>query len=197
MVGREKRSRVSKEELRTTKGVLAPTATITLPSGESLEADVISTTGPMSTVPRFSRDGLDRIASQNPLHHEFFKSLRASQYGDEWERISSLPDRASREWKMVALSFCAQVAIETSAIYPWLEHQALNWLRAKFVEQDLPDDFEARWEAYWNHCGGDLRFIEGRIYLHVEKLIRFRWFGDPPKSMSSLNYQMTVDESPF
>ena len=197
MLRRGNNKRTSQLELRGTKSVLGSVATISLPDGRSLTADLLSTTGPLSVIPRFSREGLDHIASQNFQHDEFFKWLRDSQYKREWEYLKSLPDVGSCEWKMIALSFCAQVAIESSLIYPWLEPQAREWLRAKFVTQGVPDDFETRWQAYWDYCASDLELIQERIYLRIGNSIRYQWFGDPPNAKQSFRYRITVDESTY
>ena len=195
MVRKGKNKRTSEQELRTTNEVLGSVTTLSLPGGRRFAADLLSTTGPLSTVPRFSTEGLDHIANQDLLHDEFFKRLRSSHlYQNQWEYISSLPDLGSPEWKMIALSFCAQVAIETTKIYPWLEPQAHKWLRGKFIEQGVPCDFETRWEAYSDYCRSDLELIEGRIYLNVAGCIQFRWFGDPPDGKPSSKYRITQDE---
>ena len=194
MERKSKNNRTSEQELRQTNDVVGSAASISLPGGRSLTADLLSTTDPLSTVPRFSQEGLDYIAGQNLRHDGFFKWLRSSAYRKEWEYISSLPDPGSREWKMIALSFCAQVAIESTLVYPWLGSQAYRWLEAKFVEQGVPDDFKSRWETYLYHCGNDLQLIEGDLYLHAAGSIRFRWFGNPPRAMSSLKYRMSAEE---
>ena len=97
----------------------------------------------------------------------------------------------------MALSFCAQVAVECSLLYPFLESEPCSWLRSKFVGQGVPDNFEARWEAYVNHCGSDLRFLEGRIYLHIGKILRFAWFGAQPNSPVSHKYRLVINEDGF
>ena len=189
------RKRLSREQLGATKGVLGPVATVTLPTGEKLEPDIISMTGPLGTVPRFSQDGLDKIAGQNLLQAEFFKSLRAREYTNEWKMLAALPDVGSREWKMIALSFCAQVAVEARLIYPFLVTPAHDWLRQKFAEQCVIDHFEERWDAYLEHCGEALHFLEGSIYLRVAGRLRFTWFGDPPNCLSSLKYRLITDDN--
>ena len=85
--------------------------------GTSFEVDLTSVTMPLSGVPRLTYDRLDLIADRSPFTHQFFKELRSSTYFQEWKVLSSLPNRESREWKMVALSFCALGAIEATMIY--------------------------------------------------------------------------------
>ena len=194
MVRKGKQTRTSALDLGTTKAVLGSAATISLPDGRSFSADLLSTTGPLSVVPRFSREGLDYIARENFHHDGFYKSLRDTQYNREWEYVKSLLDPGSREWKMIALSYCTQVAIESSLIYPWLVPQARKWLRAKFESQNVTDDFEVRWEAYWDYCASDLELIAGRIYLRIGSSVRFQWFGEPPNAIQSFRYQITFDE---
>ena len=194
---RAKKNRVSKEQLASTRGLIGPTTTITTADGDSFEADLTSVVLPLTTVPRFSQAGLDLIANQGMSSREFFKTLRAAKYSDEWKWLTSLQDVGTREWKMVALSFCAQVAVECHLLYPFLEPEPRYWLRDKFIGQGVPDDFDARWEAYLNHCRSGLGLLQGRIYLHIGERLRFKWFGAEPDSPHSEKYRMVVTEGSF
>ena len=192
MVTRPQQKRVSGEQLAITRSVIGPTVKITTGEGDSFEADLTSIILPLTVVPRFTQSGLDLMAHQRLSPREFFKTLRAAKYLGEWEWLTSLPGVGAREWKMMALSFCSQVAIECTLIYPFLEPEPRNWLHDKFVRQGVPDNFNSRWDAYLNDCGRDLSRLEGRIYLHVGEHLRFKWFGDIPSGPESEQYRMAI-----
>ena len=191
---RPKKKRVSGKQLSSARDVIGPTVKITTPEGRNIEADLISIVLPLTVVPRFSLAGFDLVDHQGLSSREFFKTLRAAKYLGEWEWLTSLRDVGTREWKMMALSFCSQMAIECSLIYPFLDPEPRNWLRDKYVKQGVLDHFDARWEAYLNHCGSDLSIVQGRIYLHIGERLRFTWFGAEPDSRESEHYQMVVTE---
>ena len=186
--------RVLQNELASTRRIIGSKATITPEGGERVEVGLTSVTMPFSTVPRFSRDGLTLIGRQNLMKREFFKSLRDTHYLSEWQFLNTLSDLGSPEWKVLALSFCAQVATDTSMIYPFLEIEARNWLRAKFVGQGAAHDFERRWNAYQKMAGTDLLALEGQFYLHFGSLIRCVWFDCPPNVLRNPGFEFTVIE---
>ena len=192
--------RLTKQDVAATTRVLRPDATFTSGDGTSFQVELASVTLPFSGVPRFTEKELLRIADRDVPVDQWFKGFRESKipqksyYEQEWLFLQSLPDKGSCEWRMLALSLCAQVAIETSFAYPFLHDQAYKWRRAKFVGQGTGDDFDDRWLAYKELCIGDPPVVDGTIYLRLAGTFHFSWVGELPAASRSCHHNLKLEQ---
>ena len=182
---------ITEKHVQGTKLVLNPEVQITPEGGRTETAELINFVGPFAGIPSFTRQALR--SHIGTTFDEFFKQLReTSNYRREWEFLQLLPDKGSCEWVMIALSLCAQFAVETSVFHPYLAEDARKWLKAKFLNQGVLDGFDNRWEIYRNTPADEL-MTPGPFYLRISEigLLQTRWVGSYPKRPSSSKYQLT------
>ena len=179
-------------DIAMTTRVLNPDVQVSTEHGESFTAEVLNFVGPLEAIPSFTRQALYQHVGTRL--DAFFKHIRqASQYRKEWDLWANMPDRGSREWTMLVLSLCAQFAVETSVFHPYLAQDAKKWLRAKFCEQGVTENFDDRWEVYSDTTASDL-LTSGPFYLRIGPLgiLRFQWIGEFPNRPRSDFYQLSI-----
>ena len=109
--------------------ILKPEVRITPEGGDTETAALIKFVGPFAGIPSLTKQALH--AHIGTTFDEFFKQLReTSNYRREWEFLQLLPDKSSREWAILALSLCAQFAVQTSVFHPYLAEDARKSLKA-------------------------------------------------------------------
>ena len=181
---------ITEENLDSTRRRLNPEVLITPEGGDTVTGELLSVVGPFAGIPGLTMQALQ--SHVGTTFDKFFKELRKkSTYGREWRFLQSLPDQGSREWTMLALSLCAQFAVEASFVHPYLEDDARRWLEKKFAEQGVADHFNARWTEYRNIPAEEI-MITGALYHRISKInyLRIQWIGDFPDRPSSPKYRL-------
>ena len=185
---------ITKDHIQSTKRTINHEITITPEGGNAETATLLQATFPFAGIPSFTRQALvEKIGTTSDA---LFKEMRrTSHYKREWEFLKLVPDKGTREWTMIALSLCAQLAAETSVFHPYLEEDTRKWLKAKFCQQGVSEDFDSRWHVYRNTPVRDLA-VPGHYYLRVPtKPILINWVGSIPVKPSSPQLRLSLRET--
>ena len=181
---------IAEKNLESTRRRLNPEVLITLEGGNTVSGELMSFIGPFAGIPHLTMQALYPYVGTT--FDEFFKQLREkSTYRRELEYLKNLPDRGSREWTMLVLSLFAQFAIEASFVHPYLEDDARRWLKSKFAEKGIADDFDIRWEEYCNIPPEEI-MSTGALYHRISGInyLRIQWIGGFPDRPSSSKYRL-------